>query len=325
MNGAPKLHPAMRVHEEILRLAQTHEKRERIKWFHARQLFFDAAVSRADGLNLARACDQPDARYLVSLFPSGLPAKEKDLLAVFLAHQDDARCLCWAARCETVANVELLRRSAEGGYAWAQAIYGILWNRAGVFERESQSATWLEKSVAQGEREGMLALSVSFATGKGRPMERLRWKHLMLEGALLGHAEAQKKWATSRFTTRIESVVWLRRSADQSSCLSEPFTYLIGLLRLEFARFDKGRDGRIVFEIGRMLHGRARLLPVDTNTNLIIRALALHREWCEKAQQGILCWLWAAKEIGVVRDIRRLIAEFVWDERAAWSELRIAS
>ncbi len=77
---------------DVLKLAKTKEQRERIKWFHARRTFFSKqdSFSRdprwfAEGLALAKLCDHDDARFLVSLFPGGPPANQKEAKAVFLA------------------------------------------------------------------------------------------------------------------------------------------------------------------------------------------------------------------------------------------------
>ncbi len=62
------------VHADILKMAKTQEKREAIKWFHARGVFF-AERELTNGLALARQSEHPDARFLASLFP-GPPASD---------------------------------------------------------------------------------------------------------------------------------------------------------------------------------------------------------------------------------------------------------
>ncbi len=85
----------MKVHADVLRMAATEERRELIKWYLARKVFFnwEKPSSFIDGLALARECHHPDARFLVSLFQGVVPKRE-DAVKVFLAREDDARCLC---------------------------------------------------------------------------------------------------------------------------------------------------------------------------------------------------------------------------------------
>ncbi len=60
------------VHADVLKMAKTEAQRERIKWYHARRIFFGQAML-TEGLALARQCQHEDARFLVSLFPGDTP------------------------------------------------------------------------------------------------------------------------------------------------------------------------------------------------------------------------------------------------------------
>jgi hypothetical protein len=44
--------------------------------------------------------------------------------------------------------------------------------------------------------------------------------------------------------------------------------------------------------------------------------------WIAMARAAIACWLATARRLGVVKDIRLLIAQKLWDERAEWSRVR---
>ncbi len=74
----------MEVLADVLNMAQTEEKKERIKWYHARRVFFDHDPS--DGLALARQCKHEDARFLVSLFPGDASRTKDEAIVVFLTH-----------------------------------------------------------------------------------------------------------------------------------------------------------------------------------------------------------------------------------------------
>ncbi len=50
--------------------------------------------------------------------------------------------------------------------------------------------------------------------------------------------------------------------------------------------------------------------------------IELYRLWCAKAKRAVMCWLWMSRSQRIIKDLRLLIADFIWDERAASSELK---
>ncbi len=45
-------------------------------------------------------------------------------------------------------------------------------------------------------------------------------------------------------------------------------------------------------------------------------------QWCAEAKQSVLCWLWLARDLGVVKDVRLLIADLIWDDKEAWTKAK---
>ncbi len=312
---------SLNVHADILKLCKTKEKRERVKWFHARQVFFDGlASSFIDGLALARQSEHGDARFLVTLFPDGAPATRGEAAAVFLAHRDEARCLCWAAQCGAEPRGELLRRSAEGGYAWGQKLYcqsleGTQW------------VMWQTMAVAQGERDAMSALGFHLWHQKVKVRDTIRATLLWREAAELGDPWGQF-WFAGLCCAKgsLEQLVWWRRSVMQT--VTHNLVGLIPLLKSakkQVKQYDSGGSGWNVFELGMGLaiveawrgHSRDREITAAGE-----RAVMLYQQWCAEAKRAVLCWIWVARKAKVMKDIRLVIADFVWAERAAWSERR---
>ncbi len=238
------MHLTTAVHADVLKMAVTKEKRERIKWFHARDVFF----GRADlsvGLQLARECEHEDARFLVSLFPEGAPATSQEALRVFLEHDDEPCCLCWAAMSRCEEQEQLLQRSAEAGYAWGQAHFAD-WDRA-------NAVAWLEKAVAQGEPEAMSLLAELLRNGLAGEADLPRAECLWREAAWEGDAFAQHRVAELYYGVwSTERVVWLRRAAMQESRHGSLFR-LILLLPDHLELFAAGASRRAVFESGAAL------------------------------------------------------------------------
>ncbi len=310
---------AMEVHAEVLEMAKTEEKRELIKWYHARRVFFPDSVlygrdpKYEERLALLRLCKHDDARFLLSLFPV-VPMSDQQAASVFLAQGDDARCLCWSVVCGGLP-VEIGRTlllSSEKGCAWGLSKYAQMC----LYGPERLEA--MEKAAAQGEPDAMAQLGYDLWYGKsGANKDESRAECLWREGALLGCPVAQLHLAT-RFCVpnSLERVTWLRRSAVQN--LSTAIGALAREVREACRRFADGGSGRVLFEYGLTfatidLRNQMDRFAYDT-------VVKCFEQWCSDAKRSILCWLWAAKQLGVAKDMRVMIADLIWKEKAAWSE-----
>ena len=76
-------------------------------------------VKRA--LELATTCEHPEAQWLSKIFAGKDVKTPEEAREVFLAHEPDARALCFAAVIVGPADHDRLRRAAEMGFAFAQA------------------------------------------------------------------------------------------------------------------------------------------------------------------------------------------------------------
>ncbi len=307
----------MKVHADILRMAKTQEQRERIKWFHARSVFFsDVANAFADGLALARHSSHEDARFLVSLFPNHPPANDEEAVAVFLAHERDARCQYWAAKCSAQPRKQLVRRAAEGGCAWAQAWLALL------EPNKDEKMVWLDKALAQGEPEAMTNLALLLWDGYIVPRNRAESERLWREAAVLGHAAAQFKLAAECCDNDPrEQVLWMCRSVTQG--LQWGNRVLAEAAVGHVAAMEQGEKERgwAVFEIGAALAASSGWWQAETSEGGVAageKAMRLHRQWSEEARRAVEWWMRLAKERRVARDVRLLIADLVWEGRRSW-------
>ncbi len=152
---------------------------------------------------------------------------------------------------------------------------------------------------------------------------------LWREAALLGDATAQYYYAVRAFAgSDWRRYRWLGRAAangDRAAPLSIVYD-TVGQLQ----RFDARTPGaaRIVFEIGRVLRGHVsrsgHVFGVQVANGehraAAVRAVALHRAWEESAREALRAWTRVGRRAGVVRDVRKMIAQLVWAERHVWSE-----
>ncbi len=302
-------------------MAATEEKRERIKWYHARRAFFDECSESLDeGLQLARECLHEDARFLCSLFPDGAPATHEEAAAVFLVHKEDARCCCWGANIVPTAPLELLRQSATAGYAYAQVNYSqyISYNWTGGEEVRM----WQDKALTQGEPEAMMLVALRCEKGTGVPVDKQRAEGLWREASELGEPRAQFHIAESFYDRASpERFVWLRRSAIQK--LKHSKAVLVHEAVLRVANLKRGGSGRLVFEIGAAL-SEVEVLSITLQKPELAEgvdsAVGLYAEWCRDANRALVCWLWLSRQLGVAKDIRLLIADLIWASRSTWGD-----
>ncbi len=115
--------------------------------------------------------------------------------------------------------------------------------------------------------------------------------------------------------------VWLRRSAIAYEWDKNAFVELLRVV--EKQTNENGGSGRIVCEMGAAFAARDwwRTLGFSSSTLAACeRVIQLHKKWCQEAEMAVLCWLWTARHFGVSKDIRLMIADLIWDDRAAWSE-----
>ncbi len=184
-----------------------------------------------------------DALLFASLYPGAPPASAEKARTVFLARQDDARSLCWAAVLSSKAagRDELVLKSAEGGCAWAQT------QRAK--QLRSGRLAVLEKAVVQGEPRALFKRASYAWDGSYGARDRERGEKLWLQAALLGHAESQYYYGTSVCAENsVERYVWLQRAAVQYPVLFKMLAQYHAPQQV--AVFDNGGSGRILYEIG---------------------------------------------------------------------------
>jgi hypothetical protein len=309
---------------EEVRVRSEREGRDLVQWLEARNVLLGRNNKRQDvveGLRLARACDHHDAKYVAGLFGSATPATPLEAQQVFCAQGDDARALAFAALVGPAVNADQLRRAADLGSALAQAELAALSDAADRLELARRAA-------GQGEPKAMtLVASMLFLGGAADTSEAVG---LWREAALLGDATAQYYYAVRAYDLQdARRYQWLGLAAsngDRAAPLSIVYD-TVGQLRRHDAR--AAGAGRVVFEIGRVLRGHVGRsgavvfgVPVANGEHreAAARAVALHRAWEKSAREALQMWTRVGRRCGVVRDVRRLVAQLVWAERHVWSE-----
>ncbi len=229
--------------------------------------------------------------------------------------------LVLAAECGAEPEEELYRRSAEAGNGW-----GILQHSCFVYSSLADQATWLDRALAQGEPGAMLRLARRAQDGRDC-VDEARAKRLLREAAELGDMGAQYALGTLccvKDASTGEHISWLRRSAAQGH--GRAWGLLVNCVSDELAAYAQGKSGRLLFEVGEVF-AYSKIWFGDRETAAVgaacKQAEQLYRQWCAEAEAAVMCWLWCTRELKVVKDVRLMISDRIWEGRAAWSERRI--
>jgi TPR repeat protein len=161
-----------------------------LEWHTIRDTFFGGNFVARNiplAIELASSCQHPDARWLTEACAGEDVTTVEDAKRVFSAlGQNDARALCFVwLSCDWDEQEDLapLRRSAEFGYAFAQALLA----RQFLGEERFKFA---QLAAAQGERDGFYWLGDCFYDGKGCEKNLDKAKENFLLASELGYVLA---------------------------------------------------------------------------------------------------------------------------------------
>jgi hypothetical protein len=279
-----------------------------IEWWDA----LDAIVgfdSTAEGVVLARKCRHSDAQWFFQVVPQD---EEADVLAflkrgLIEACPDDPRAMFIHG---ALANRQLVAKAAELGYAPAQALM------ASIPGCRREQFAWAENALAQNDRNGMYHAACRLQEGRGCTPNLERAAALFERASELGHAVAPLRLGTGFYG----AYDW-RRYRLWGLALERDSPWAAGAL-MEAAAEHAGEAGRVVFEIGGALR-RAEKRPKGRRelhlTAHALRCVEVYNLATARAEAAIECWLAVGQRLGVVKDMRRLIAQMVWEDRGAWS------
>jgi hypothetical protein len=285
-----------------------------LEWYKIRDTFFghncvDQNIPLA--IELAASCDHPDARWLIEACAGKDVSTWEDAERVFSPlGQNDAHALCFAWLCGDRRDLSPLRRSAELGFPFAQALLAAELRGQDSFKLAQLAAAQQERDAffwqAYGLSDDLTARKQSLLMG-GRLgcvpcMSRLGW--------MLGEwGESRQKWE------------WWGRGAQ----LGDVENFLANFPE-EVDLFAAGHgSAAVMFAIGRALHGHVdeegrkifnKVQDFDSLIRPARRALAFYDMQLKATRKAIDTWVIIGKRLGVVKDVRRIIALLIWNGRA---------
>lgn len=286
------------------------------QWLEIRDLFFgrnrfDMDIPRS--LKLASSCSHPEAQWLSGLFSGRKVQTADEARNVFLAQpEDDARALCFGEMIlewNNERDVDRLRRSSELGHSFAQAMFA--WKLDG-----KERFKLAEAAAAQRERDGFRCLGCCFEDGVGCEKNLEKAKECFLICAELGHAAAMESLGGLFEKSDPQRWFWLGLAAENG----ESEWFLSGFGEQVLA-FDSG-SGRaaVVFAIGRALKGRVNFSTSQAfgrycSIEPANRAILFFTFQLSSCRKAVDTWTIVASRLGVVRDVRKLIGQLIWETR----------
>jgi hypothetical protein len=310
-------------------------------WFKViRDLFLgENAVSQNIplALEMAAACDHPDARWLWSVCSQHGVQTKQDAHRVFAAlGESDPRAPCLESLFnEDDYSFRGVRRGAELGDPFAMAVMSRGKTGQEAFE-------WAERGAAKGEPECFYLLGHCYRFGDGCKKDLAKSKEFFYKAAAIGGGLfvvvvvvvfffflsfsceiAQDMYAIGllgELSEGEERWRWWTFPSEKSHWLTSNFCEEVQKMHLGTG------DGNptIVFLIGRALKGRIDLhkkkicsdsRDFDDKVGYALFAIAFYEAQIKATKDAMHAWTQVGIRWKVVKDVRKLIAKLIWDTR----------
>jgi TPR repeat protein len=280
-----------------------------LEWYKIRDTFFGNYFVSQNiplALELAARCSHPDAHWLTDSCAGKDVRTKEDAKRVFLAFGDDARALCFAAMSgdgwDVVAQ---LRRSAELGYAFAQA---------SLVKEPDEGMKLARLAAGQGERDGFFCLGRCFKKDREKALENF------LSASELGHVGAMERLGELLEESDPQRWRWWGRAAALGLCRS----FLFGF-RKQVRLFNSGTgNAAVMFAIGQALQGHVNerertIFNQRYEAGNLMEFAKGSIDFCNvqirATKDAMHAWTQVGVKLKVVKDVRKLIAKLIWDSR----------
>ncbi len=298
---------------------------ERLKWLLVRDLLFGLnhkMRNTEDAYKLAKTCTWPEAKWLVDICEKngGMPETTTSIKAMFLREKDDTRALSFAANVDH--DMSIAHRAAVMGDAFAQAIMNNITN-----ERY-----WAELSAAQDEPLGLIRLGhyalghydVSNTIAKYDKLVAMRcFKRAIELGNITSYFHLAQMHCPD---TDPEYYALLGKYGKGASCSYDFCRSMHN--QMDKYRRDIGRPA-IIFQIGKslvgnvdktqmILFGVTRSYDQEVWITDACDAVDFFNNCCLRTRAAVDTWTIIATRLKVVKDIRRVIGQLIWETRSLY-------
>jgi TPR repeat protein len=289
-----------------------------LEWYKIRDTFFGVNHVSQNiplALELASSCQHPDARWLIEACDGKGVTTREDANRVFSAlGQNDARALSFLWLLGDQADLAPLRRSADLGFAFGQALLAFMSGSQEKFKLAQLAA-------AQGERDGLFLLGWCFCDGEGCEKDEDKAKENFWPATELGDISAM-----------IELGQLLEESDPRRWCLwgrvaalGASWNFLANFsFQVELFHSGSG-SAAVMFAIGQALQGhlneqartifRSNHFEFDHLIDPAKQAIAFYEAQIKATKNAMRAWTLVGVKLKVVKDVRKLISKLIWDSR----------
>jgi hypothetical protein len=289
-----------------------------LEWYKIRDTFVghnEVSQNIPLAIELAASCQHPDARWLTETCAGRDVNTVDDAHRVFSAlGQNDGRALCFTWLLGDRFDSVLLHRSAELGFAFAQALMAAR-------TQGDEKLKFAQLSAAQGERDGFFRLGFCFRDGEGCETNLDKAKENFLLAIELGHVWAMT-WLGDLFDkSDLHRWRWWGRAA----ALGDSWRVLTNFAQqVELFSSGSGSSAGVMFEIGQALQGHVReearticndAYDFGSRIGPAKQAIAFYEAQIKATKSAMRAWTQVGIKLKVVKDVRKLIAKLIWDSR----------
>jgi TPR repeat protein len=291
-----------------------------LEWYKIRDTFFGqnkVSLNIPLALHLAATCQHPDAHWLTEACAGKDVTSFEAAKRVFSAlGRNDARALCFLWMCCTFGerqDLSMLHRSAELGFAFAQALMGS--ETAG-----EERFKFAQLAAAQGERDGFGVLGRCFRVGEGCEKDLDKAKENFLRASELGRVWAMIDLGDLLGESDPQRWRWWGRAAALGD-----FGMFLSSFVNQVELFNSCSGCAVVmFAIGQALQGhvveQARTIfsssfQFDIRIGPAKQAIAFYEAQILATKDAMHAWTQVGLRWNVVKDVRKLIAKLIWDSR----------
>ena len=310
---------------------------EKFKWERCHQLFYGSAYSRPsdvdEALKLASECpNNPDAQWLVSLFPFGIHAPEfalQVLSGVDIADDKRYGLACHFAWQCVHSTMPMERELAEGLFDHAVRcghVRSFFCRPRRVPYRNLMGV--VEPAAVAGDCVCMSELGLIYLRGRGCEQDQALGFYWLERAAREGSAAAAMLFIDEGLNWR-----WWNRYTwygDLFQLVLDPTTRrniawdMSGDLYRLFKQKKSRPFGRAIFEAGRVwtriisVSDAVSGIPCLRGDKTLLRAGDKYQKWTKRARRAVKWWLLIARRVGIVKDMRLYIGTILWKDAFAW-------
>jgi TPR repeat protein len=264
---------------------------------------------------MASSGQHPDARWLTEACAGKDVNTEEDAKRVFSAlGQNDARALCFAWMLGDQEDSAPLRRSAELGFAFAQA-------RLAAVTQGNEWFKFAQLAASQGERDGFSRLGWCFRGGAGCERNLDKAMENFLLASELGIISALGSVGNLFDESDLQRWQWWSRAAALGDN-----SWFLGSFAKQVELFNSGSSSAaVMFAIGQALQGHVNehartIFNDDYDFDYLVgpaklQAIAFYEAQIQATKDAMRVWTLVGIKLKVVKDVRKLIAEMIWDSR----------